>query len=145
MSLYIQRNYFWTTVCIFDRGSEDGQKCWVEIWTKILAEIFHPGSPHINLGKEDSRENEGGRSGEKDKGILTVATVQGTISAPNRCMFQVDIRHQGKTRPPLPDFSLLGMTLEVCPLHSLLPTGRQVLEPLFGTLFFSNGILWWSG
>ena len=43
-----------------------GDRRWREsgknTWTVILAEIFHLGSPELNLGQEDSRESEGGRS-----------------------------------------------------------------------------------
>ena len=35
-------------------------------WTAILAVIFHPGSPQVNLGWEDFRENTGERSGERE-------------------------------------------------------------------------------
>ena len=36
-----------------------------QIWTAILVEIFHPGSPKLNLGQEDSRQSEGGRIRER--------------------------------------------------------------------------------
>ena len=43
----------------------DGQlegKYMVKTWTSLLAEIFHPGSPKLIMGQQDSREIEGGRS-----------------------------------------------------------------------------------
>ena len=38
----------------------------VNTWNAILAKIYHPGSPLFNLGQEDSRESEGGRSVERE-------------------------------------------------------------------------------
>ena len=35
-------------------------------WTAILNEVFHPGSPQLKLGKEDSRESERWRSGKRE-------------------------------------------------------------------------------
>jgi len=58
---------FWTTACIFDRGYEDGGKELCEGGTSNLTEIFYPGSVDINLGQEDLRETEGGRSGEIER------------------------------------------------------------------------------
>ena len=41
-------------------------------------------------------------------------------------MFQVDSQHQGKTSTLVPDLPLLlGLTIGMCPLQSLLPAGRQ--------------------
>ena len=70
-------------------------ECWVRTWTNILAEIFHQGKTHVNLGQDDFRESEGGRRGEwwrererdrerERQDILIQTTVQGTISAPSR-------------------------------------------------------------
>jgi len=46
------------------------------------------------------------------------------LNTKNLSLFQVEIRHQGKTSTLFPDFSLLGMFPEMFPLQSLLPTGR---------------------
>ena len=38
-------------------GQMEG-KCLVKTWTAILAEIFHPGSPQLNMGQYNSGESE---------------------------------------------------------------------------------------
>ena len=43
----------------------EGKYC-VKTWTAILAVIVHAGSPQVKLGHGDLRENEGGRSGERE-------------------------------------------------------------------------------
>lgn len=56
-------------------GRTEG-KCWVKIWTAILAEKFHPGSPEVNMGQrvceklkegKVDREGEGVREKKRDR------------------------------------------------------------------------------
>ena len=79
-------------------------KCWVKTWTALLAVIFHPGSPHINLEKQDLRENEEGRNRERErerereKGHLDSSNSPGhDLSSKQVHIFQEVIRHMGKT------------------------------------------------
>ena len=37
-----------------------------ETWMALLADIYHPGSSHVNFVKQDLRENEGGRSSKRE-------------------------------------------------------------------------------
>ena len=53
------------TYLIGDQKTEG--KCSLKTWTAVLAEIYQPGSPQVNLWQEDLRESEGGRSGEREK------------------------------------------------------------------------------
>ena len=68
------------------------------------------------------------------------------LSDKQESVFQENIQHGGKTSTLVPVSSLLlGLTLELCPLQSHLPTGKYGLTPLFGTLIFTNGMMCRSG
>ena len=43
-------------------------KYWAKPWVDILVEILHPESPHVYLGQWDSKESDGGRSGDMVSG-----------------------------------------------------------------------------
>ena len=68
------------------------EKYMVTTWTAFLAEIFHQGSPQVNMGQEDLRDNEGGRSGERDKGDFDSSNTPGhSLSAKHVYVFWEDI------------------------------------------------------
>ena len=65
------------------------------------------------------------------------------LSTKQDTLFQEEKGHKGKTRNHVPDYSLfLCLTLEMCPLPSLLPAGREGIKLLFDTHIFSNGMMW---
>ena len=86
------------------------------------------------MGQEDLRASEGGQSGEREReresernnGDFDSSMCSGhDLCTKYVSVFHKDIRHKGKTNTLIPYFSLLlGLTLEICPLQSLLPTGR---------------------
>ena len=119
----------------------------VKTWTAVLPEILQQGSTYVNLGQQDTervKEREGdtmrwiererstdrgrGREREKEKykGDFDLRNSKGHyLSAVHVSGVQQDIRLQGRNSTVVPDLSLLiGMTLEICPLHSVLPPGR---------------------
>jgi len=90
---------------------------------------------HTHTHTEREREREKGDFDSSNTPGYDFSTKQGSV-------FQEDIRHKGKTSTRVPDFSLLlGLTLEMCPLQSLLHDGRQGLKPLYGIEIFSNGMV----
>ena len=109
-------------------------------WTILLAKIFHPLSPQVNLLQEDSREIEGGkgeceRAREKEikrrreRGTGAVESSNGQWQhyfSKDMSWFKVDIPQMGQTSTRVPESSLLpGLTPKMCPLQSQLHIGRQ--------------------
>ena len=109
-------------------------------WTILLATIFHPLSPQVNLLQEDSREIEGGkgeceRAREKEikrrreRGTGAVESSNGQWQhyfSKDMSWFKVDIPQMGQTSTRVRESSLLpGLTPKMCPLQSLLPTGNR--------------------
>ena len=61
------------------------------------------------------------KKGDFDSSIIPTNDLRANLFS----VFQENIRHKGKSSTLVPDYSLiLGLTLEMCPLQSLLPTGR---------------------
>ena len=123
--------------------------------TALLAEIFHPGSPKVK-GSENSSESEGGRSWErmrvrggrvKDKGDFdSIVSMAPFLCQSDVCVSSGYLTSGEKNSTLVPEFSLLlGMILQICPLHSLPHAARNMLRSLFGTHFFSNGMIQESG
>ena len=74
------------------------------------------------------RESERGKKRERQK--IFQETVQGKCPSTEQ-VFQVDIQIQGRNSTLVPDTSiLLGVTLEMQPLHSPCPSGIQGLNCL---------------
>ena len=91
-------------------------------------------------GRERYREKERDTVRErKINEILIQSRVQGRISAPSRCLCFRRILDKSDKPALEPDFSLLlVLTLEICPLKSVLHSGRQGLKPFLGTLIIEN-------
>ena len=56
VSMYTYKGTLYVPTLVYligDRKME--RKCWEKTWTALLAEIWHPGSPQVNLGQEDLR------------------------------------------------------------------------------------------
>ena len=69
MSLYQQRSSFWTTDFIYEKRLDEGGKMMCKEVDCPPGLMFHPASPQVNLGQEDSRESEEWRSGEREREI----------------------------------------------------------------------------
>ena len=114
---------------------------WGITWTILLATIFPPLSPQVNLQQEDqetlkggrgeserAREKEMKRRRERGKGALDSSHRHCQDKfIKNMSWFKVDIPQMGQTSTLVPESSLLpGLTPNLCPFQSLLHTGRQV-------------------
>ena len=114
---------------------------WGITWTILLATIFPPLSPQVNLQQEDqetlkggrgeserAREKEMKRRSERGTGAVDSSNRewQGNCSK-NMSWCKVDIPQMGQTSTLVRESSLLpGLTPKMSPLQSLLHTGRQV-------------------
>ena len=77
---------------------------------------------------ERARENEMKRSRERGKGAVDSSNRQCQDNgSKDMSLFKVNIPPMGQTSTRVPESSLLpGLTPKMCPLQSLLRTGRQV-------------------
>ena len=115
---------------IGDRKMEG--KCWESLgWLSGLRNIiqYHHrqtwGRRIQENVKEGEVERKRVRERERERGDLDSSNSPGhDLSTKQVSVFKVDSQHQGKNNILVSDSSLLlGMTLEMFPLHSLLPTG----------------------
>ena len=77
---------------------------------------------------ERAREKEIKRRRERGKGAVDSSNRQWQDNfSKDMTLFKVDITQMGQTSTRVPESSLLpGLTPKMCPLQSLLRTGRQV-------------------
>ena len=77
---------------------------------------------------ERAREKEIKRRRERGKGAVDSSNRQWQDNfSKDMTLFKVDITQMGQTSTRVPEYSLLpGLTPKMCPLQSLLRTGRQV-------------------
>ena len=89
------------------------------------------------IDRQIDRQVEREREREREKGHFDSSKGQWKdFSVKQVSVIQVDIRLQRRNSTLVPDSSLLiGMTLVIWHLHSLIPTGRLGLQSLFVTLF----------
>ena len=93
------------------------EKVLVQIWIVLLAKVFHPGSPQVNMGRksqekmkggiveiEADREKERNRRSERDKGDFDTSNRPGQDNiSKDMPVFKEDVRHKGQPKTLVPD------------------------------------------